>query len=67
MPVAGITIAGPRTLPFGTRIFIPSVGWRVVQDRTARRYDGRVDVFMKSHRAAKAFGVRREKITIITK
>jgi hypothetical protein len=29
----GITIAAPRSIPFGTRIWVPGAGWRTVQDR----------------------------------
>jgi 3D (Asp-Asp-Asp) domain-containing protein len=40
----GITIAAPRSIPFGTRIHIPGAGWRTVQDRLSRRYDHRLDI-----------------------
>jgi len=66
-PRAGTTIAAPRALPFGTTIMIPSVGARKVQDRLARKYDNRIDIFMASHQAAKNFGIKRETVTIITK
>jgi 3D (Asp-Asp-Asp) domain-containing protein len=39
----GITIAAPRSIPFGTRIWVPGAGWRTVQDRLSRRYDHRLD------------------------
>lgn len=57
-PVQGTTIAASRSIPFGTRL---SVGGQVftVQDRLAKRYDSRVDIFMWSHAEAKAFGKRR--------
>lgn len=66
LPVAGVTIAAPRSLPFGTKIFIPQVGWKTVHDRLARKYDNRIDVFMSSHKKAKNFGIRKETVTIIT-
>ena len=59
MPRPGITIAAPRRLPFGTRVYIHGLGWRTVQDRTHRRYDGRLDVFVRNHNAAKKFGKKR--------
>lgn len=46
IPHVGITCAAPRSIPFGTYIYIPSLGWRIVEDRTAKKYDGRIDVFM---------------------
>lgn len=63
-PREGITIAASRSIPFGTRIYIPSVGWRVVQDRLAKKYDSRIDVYFKSHQQAKKFGKRKEKVII---
>ena len=61
-PVEGVTCAGPRRLPLGTVVWIEGVGRRVVTDRTARRYDGRFDVYFKSHRDAKRFGIRQAKV-----
>lgn len=49
-PHVGITCAAPRSIPFGTHIWIPSLGWRIVEDRTARKYDGRIDVYMGADR-----------------
>lgn len=64
MPAAGRTIAAPRSIPFGTRIRIDGVGWRIAEDRTARRYDGRIDVFMRTHSDAVKFGKRKAQIEI---
>lgn len=65
IPRTGYTIAAPRSIPFGTRIYIPSIGWRIVEDRTARKYDGRIDIFMgRNLKAAKAFGKQTLKVTI---
>lgn len=63
-PVEGITIAAPRSVKLGTVVVVTAPGVftnRVfrVQDRTARRYDGRWDVFYRSHENAKRFGIRR--------
>jgi 3D (Asp-Asp-Asp) domain-containing protein len=55
MPALGVTLAAPRAVPLGTRVFISGLGWRVVQDRTASRIDG-WDVFLASHRRAQKFG-----------
>ena len=63
-PVEGVTCAGPRRLPLGTVVWIEGVGRRVVTDRTARRYDGRFDVYFNSHRDAKRFGIRQAKVKI---
>lgn len=62
-PRAGITIAAPRSVPMGTRVYVAGLGWRVVQDRLARRHDDRWDVFVSTHEQARRFGVRRVRIT----
>ena len=64
-PVAGVTVAAPRTVPFGTRVWIEGVGVRIVQDRLSVRYEGRWDVFMPSHQAAKKFGKRRVRVEVL--
>ena len=65
MPVAGITVAGPRSIPFGTRVWIEGVGVRVVQDRLARKYDGRFDLYFSSHADALRFGKRTLQVRIL--
>lgn len=64
MPVQGITVAGPRSVPFGTQVYIESVGWRTVQDRTARRFDGRYDLYFNNHADALRFGKRMLRVHI---
>ncbi len=58
-PRPGLTVAGPRAVPFGTRIQIAGVGERVVQDRLARAYDHRFDIYFSNHQTARRFGTRR--------
>jgi 3D (Asp-Asp-Asp) domain-containing protein len=60
-PIEGITVAAARSIPLGTRIAItiPSVMTNrsfVVQDRLAKRFDNRVDIFFNNHQTAKQFG-----------
>lgn len=62
-PVQGVTVAASRKIPFGTRIYIQGIGWRTVQDRLAKAYDGRIDLYVKSHKAAKRWGIK--KLTVI--
>ncbi len=64
MPQQGITAAGPRGIPFGTTVEIEGVGRRQVQDRTARRYDGRFDVFFADHTEARRFGIRTAQVRV---
>jgi 3D (Asp-Asp-Asp) domain-containing protein len=62
--VEGITIAASRSIPFGTKINIPGLGVRVVQDRLAKKYDDRIDVFFNDHEKALKFG---KKILTVTR
>ena len=68
VPVAGVTIAAPRSVPLGTwvRVDVPGVGVfrRRVEDRTHRRHDGKWDLFVRSHGAARRWGVKRGTVTI---
>jgi len=63
-PVEGVTVAGPRNIPLGTQIHIEGIGYRVVTDRTAKRFDGRFDIYFRDHDDAKKFGKQKLKITI---
>ena len=58
-PKEGVTIAAPRSIPFGTKLNIEGVGIRIVQDRLATRYDNRIDVFFADHTRALNFGKKR--------
>lgn len=59
----GITIAASRAIPLGSRVTIGRTTF-VVQDRLARRFDGRFDVFFTRHEDAKKFGKQRLNVTI---
>jgi 3D (Asp-Asp-Asp) domain-containing protein len=61
-PVEGLTIAGPRSIPLGTRVYIETIGWRTVTDRTAKRFDGRFDIYFRNHADAVKFGKRKLKV-----
>lgn len=62
-PVAGITMAGPRRLALGTQVTLEGVFPQprvfTIQDRLARRFDDRFDIFFAKHDDAVRFGVRR--------
>lgn len=63
-PRVGITVAGPRSLPFGTMIYIENIGWREITDRTARKYDGRIDIPVLSKKDALQFGKQYRRVWI---
>lgn len=64
-PIAGITVAGPRRYPFGTRVLINGRTY-TLQDRTARRHDGEWDIYFASHAAARQFGRRLLSVQILS-
>lgn len=66
-PQQGLTIAAPRSLPFGTLVQVPGLGWRTVQDRAALRYDSRFDVYFRKHSDAQKWGLRKLTLTIVSK
>ena len=45
----GVTCAGPKSLPFGTRIWIDGIGERVVQDRGGAVTGQHIDVLCNNH------------------
>lgn len=57
-PVAGWTVACPRSLPFGTVVRIDGLGARQCHDRGSAIRGERLDVFMESHSEARQFGRR---------
>ena len=63
-PISGVTIAASRTLPIGTKVIINNHTY-VVQDRLARRYDSRFDIYFDSHQDAKKFGKQTLNVKII--
>lgn len=65
-PIEGITVAASRSYPLGTVIYIEGLTNRfVVQDRLAKRYDNRVDIFMQSHKQALKWGKQTRKVTVV--
>lgn len=69
-PVEGITIAASRRYKLGTRVELTVPGAFtnrvfIIQDRLAKRYDSRVDVFINDHQRAKEFGKNKGTMRII--
>lgn len=66
LPTQGITIAAPRKISFGSIVSIQGKSF-VVQDRLAKRYDSRFDIYFTKHSDAKKFGIKtNQTVTIIT-
>ena len=61
-------VVAANFLPFGATIRIPEYfGDRIftVQDRMHKRFEKRVDIWMKNKESAKSFGIRRLKVEIV--
>lgn len=61
----GITIAAGKNIPFGTLIYIPTLGWRTVEDRGSRIKGNRIDVCFNTREEAIAWGVQSHEVYII--
>lgn len=60
-----ITAACPRVYPLGTAAILPDMNLLIVcTDRTAKKYDGRWDIFMDNYDEALKFGKQKQKIVI---
>lgn len=57
--VQGVTVAvDPRIIPYGTKLFIPGVGYRIAQDTGGAIIGDHIDVFFNSVQTALDFGVK---------
>ncbi|MGG3987294.1 3D domain-containing protein [Bacillus smithii] len=61
----GVTVACPRSIPFGTKLKIEGLGYRTCQDRGGAIVDGHIDVYMDSASKAQQFGKQRLKVEIL--
>jgi 3D (Asp-Asp-Asp) domain-containing protein len=60
----GVTIAAPRTIPFGTWIHLEGVGWRRVDDRGGRIKGKRIDICMTTRKEALKWGMKKIRVFI---
>ena len=66
-PQVGKTIAAPRSWPFGSLLTIEGFTNQFrVEDRLARKYDNRIDVFVSNHKEAKQLGISQRKVRVIS-
>lgn len=62
---AGVTLACPPSIPFGTLVIIEDIGPRVCQDRGSAITEGRLDVYKPYKQTADAFGVKWLKAKVV--
>ncbi|WDM02820.1 3D domain-containing protein [Alicyclobacillus cycloheptanicus] len=59
--VQGVTVAvDPSVIPYGTKLFIPGVGYRIAQDTGGAIIGDHIDVFYNDVQTALDFGVKRD-------
>lgn len=59
LAIPGRTIAvDPKIIPYGSKVYIPSVGWRVAEDTGGDIQGNRIDILMQSEEHALQFGRR---------
>ena len=79
--IDGITASGYKAkkgycacnwLPFGTKLYVEGLGEYIVMDRGAKSQFGsktnhikHIDIWFKSHKAARQFGVKHRKVVIL--
>jgi peptidoglycan DL-endopeptidase CwlO len=63
-PKANYTIAARRSIPFGSKVFIKGKTF-TVEDRLAKKYNSRFDIYFLSHAEAKNFGIKHNQKVII--
>lgn len=63
-PQQGITVAASRSIPFGSKAIIGGVEY-TVQDRLAKRFDKRFDIYFAEHKDARQFGIKTQQVVLI--
>jgi hypothetical protein len=66
MPCIGHTVAVPRCYALGCDVLILGHHYKG-EDRTARKFDGRFDIFVESEREAIQFGKQKLIVKVISK
>lgn len=64
VPKAGVTISIPRRYPFGTLVILNGHTY-IGQDRTSKQFDGRLDIYCKTHAEAKRFGIHTNRVIVV--
>lgn len=63
--IEGVTVATDNSIPFGTKIYIDSVGERIVQDRGGAIKGNKIDLYFDSHERALEWGRQTKQVTIL--
>lgn len=60
----GRLIAAPKSIPFGTSIYVPGYGKAIVKDRGGAIQGSRLDILFPTHQQAINWGKRRLEVKI---
>jgi 3D (Asp-Asp-Asp) domain-containing protein len=63
--VPGVTAAAGPDVPFGTKLYIQGIGWRIVQDRGGRITNRNIDLAMRTRQDALRFGKRKLPVIMV--
>lgn len=63
-PIQGTTIAGSRKYSLGSNVIYNNRTY-ILQDRLAKRYDSRFDIFFAKHSDAKQFGIKTNQTVVL--
>jgi len=61
----GVIAVDPRVIPLGTKVYVEGYGYAVARDTGGAIKGNRIDVHMRSISAARQFGRKTVKVTII--
>lgn len=59
------TVAMGPSIPYGTQVYIPGIGYRVVEDRGGAIKDDCIDIMFRTQEEAFTFGVQENKVIFI--
>lgn len=63
----GVTVAADTSkLPFGTKVYISGIGWRIVQDRGGNIKNNRLDIYIPSHNDPMPYNVQNLDVWVAT-
>jgi len=63
----GRTVACPKSIPFGTKIYIEGFGYRICEDRGSAIVEGHLDIYVDSLTKARKLGRQKLLVTILNK